>query len=302
MLPLFSNLLGKPSSNAKAVKSDEEFDDRIGSPLGPMPTVSSKINYGNESPTNIRYDLWVVGAGTLGEIVCRKYKQKHPDSNVIGETATEMRHENLISLGVTPRLNNQRSEADVGSARNMVISLTPSACPDYAGAINDAIRMWAGPLGGGTLVFTSSLAVYGESNGNIVNETFRLDTRSQRSLNLIAAEEAILSRNGVALRLAGLYNDYRGPHSYWLKLAKEGKIIETNADGLVNMIHYEDAADLVIEAVNSKLQSIALIGVDNEPITKLEICMSALASKLYPDCPVPQVRELTLVCTFNWFD
>jgi hypothetical protein len=31
------------------------------------------------------------------------------------------------------------------------------------------------------LAFTSSSAVYGDSNGNTVDEVFRLDTRSERS-------------------------------------------------------------------------------------------------------------------------
>ncbi len=63
---------------------------------------------------------------------------------------------------------------------------------------------------------------------------------------LIFAEEAILLRGGCVLRLAGLYNATRGPHSYWLRLAREGKAVDTNADGLVNLIHYEDAASLVL--------------------------------------------------------
>lgn len=137
-------------------------------------------------------------------------------------------------------------------------------------------------------------------------------------IRLIAAEEAVLSREGIAVRLAGLYNDNRGPHTYWIKLAKEGKVIESNADGFVNMIHYDDAASIVITAVESGktydfkylmictqfkinikltiiigLRSKILIGVDEEPITRQEICASALASKLFPDAPMPQFTSPT---------
>lgn len=34
-----------------------------------------------------------------------------------------------------------------------------------------------------------------------------------------------------------------------MKLGKEGKVIESNADGLVNMLHYEDAAGVVLAAL-----------------------------------------------------
>lgn len=47
--------------------------------------------------------------------------------------------------------------------------------------------------------------VYGESNGNTVDEVFRMDTRSEKSTKMIAAEESVLSRGGSAVRLAGLY-------------------------------------------------------------------------------------------------
>lgn len=41
----------------------------------------------------------------------------------------------------------------------------------------------------------------------------------------------------------------RGPHTFWLKKAERGETIDTNSDGLVNMLHYEDAAAATIAAV-----------------------------------------------------
>jgi hypothetical protein len=109
----------------------------------------------------------VVGSGTLG---------------LLAETRTDSRHAELISLGATPRLRSDRTEADLASARYVLISLPPSANKeDYVGEVSDASRIWAGPLGQGHMAFTSSSVVYGESNGNTVDETFRLDTRSERS-------------------------------------------------------------------------------------------------------------------------
>ncbi len=53
-------------------KDNEEADDVIGRPVGPLPSVSSKLNFADEEPTDVKYDLWVVGAGTLGELVCKQ--------------------------------------------------------------------------------------------------------------------------------------------------------------------------------------------------------------------------------------
>ena len=48
----------------------------------------------------------------------------------------------------------------------------------------------------------------------------------------------------------------RGPHTFWLKKAERGEKIETNSDGLVNMLHYEDAAAATIAALLAGRQNL----------------------------------------------
>ena len=169
------------SSAPSATNPYEDVDDAFGAPVGPLPSVSSKINYGDQTPQNICHDLWVVGSGTLGMLALKEWMSLYPDSKVIAETKTENRHTELSLLGVTPRLRSQRSDADDMTARYLLICIPPSASADYVEEIHSSCRLWAGPLGQGHMAFTSSTAVYGESSGNTVDETFRLDTRSQRS-------------------------------------------------------------------------------------------------------------------------
>ena len=59
---------------------------------------------------------------------------------------------------------------------------------------------------------------------------------------MIAAEETVLSRGGSVVRLAGLYAKDRGPHTFWINSGS----VASNADGLVNTLHYEDAAQVAI--------------------------------------------------------
>ena len=142
----------------------------------------SKHNYGDETPQNVVHDIWVVGAGTLGMLAIKEWKAMFPESTIVAETRTDSRHAEFISMGVTPKLRSERTESDLNTARYVLISLPPSSNKeDYVGEVSDASRLWAGPLGQGHLAFTSSSAVYGDSNGNTVDETFRMDTRSERS-------------------------------------------------------------------------------------------------------------------------
>ena len=47
---------------------ERDAEDRIGAPVGPLPSVPSTVNFGDYTPQNVKYDLWVVGSGTLGKL------------------------------------------------------------------------------------------------------------------------------------------------------------------------------------------------------------------------------------------
>jgi transposase-like protein len=68
---------------------------------------------------------------------------------------------------------------------------------------------------------------------------------------LLDAEQEVLRRGGRVIRLAGLYSLNRGAHTYWLQQTAQGKTIETNANGVLNLIHYEDAARFVVAALEA---------------------------------------------------
>ena len=60
---------------------------------------------------------------------------------------------------------------------------------------------------------------------------------------MICAEEAVLDRGGTVLRLAGLYSDLRGPHTFWMKNSQDApNEVDADGEGTLNMLHYSDAA------------------------------------------------------------
>jgi hypothetical protein len=161
---------------------DDLPEDAVCRAPDPLPRVSSSINFA-EVEVNIKYDLWVVGSGTLGEYILKQWKSKYPLSNIIAETKSNSRHDSIKSIGETvmTRLREDRNDLDYRSAKNVIICLPPSSAEEYSDEVHAATTLWAGRSSGGNLVFTSSLGVYGESNGNIVTESFRIDTRSKIS-------------------------------------------------------------------------------------------------------------------------
>lgn len=93
---------------------------------------------------------------------------------------------------------------------------------------------------------------------------------------LIQAEEAILAQQGHVVRMSGLYTRLRGPHTYWMDQRNSNETIAGNANGYVNMIHYEDAASLCLAILSTDTQSQRIfLGVDDQSLTREQIYNAA---------------------------
>lgn len=94
-------------------------------------------------------------------------------------------------------------------------------------------------------------------------------------IRLIAAEEAILTRQGSVLRLAGLYDERRGPHTFWLK----NGTVQGSSDGFINLLHYDDAAEASIAAILNGM----LCGDEANNIEKNMNCSHSRSSDVLVD-------------------
>jgi nucleoside-diphosphate-sugar epimerase len=141
----------------------------------------------------------------------------------------------------------------------------------------------------GRLILISSGSVYPAPLAGLDDEaaddpngaTLSVDERSvtgasARAASLLAAEEAVHARGGIALRLAGLYSAERGPHSAWLRRGE----LTRPCMGRVNLIHYDDAAAAVVAALlcdDVALPRVLLLSDGRTPpLTRRAICRAAL--------------------------
>lgn len=108
-----------------------------------------------------------------------------------------------------------------------------------------------------------------------------------RSAKLIAAEEVVRNNGGACLRLAGLYTLERGAHSFWLK---SGKDVSGRADGIINLLHYDDAAGSVMAALSvgpAVVSGRNFLISDGNPVTRKQIVESALKAQLFQSGTMP---------------
>lgn len=125
-------------------------------------------------------DLWIVGAGNLGELIAKEWRTQFPDDIIISETITTNRHETLRKLGTIPLLRNQRDSLPRNCAKNVVISIPPSHQGDnsqYLSEIEEAIKLFDHSKNGMCLLI-STTAVYPSDDG-VVNEFSEVDRNPQ---------------------------------------------------------------------------------------------------------------------------
>lgn len=243
-------------------------------------------------------DLLIVGAGVLGRLVAKEWLKINPDATVFGETRTDQHHDALKSLGIQPGLAGSTDPPPP----YVVFCVPPSGTDDYVSAVSDAVARVE--THGSRFIFTSSMSVYGNSseisedtpivsleNGDGAASNPKLD----RARELAKAENAVLSYdNGLVLRLTGLYTVSRGPHSYWIRAGT----VRGSPEGVINLVHYEDAARAVVQALRVPSAVVAewprrsCLVCARQSVSRRDICDISLAHPEYKECRLPQFTEL----------
>lgn len=246
---------------------------------------------------NRKCDILVVGCGVLGTSLCKQLlsSNEFSTSHITAITKTKSNHESILQEVGNPDNFSVLTFDQVPKEKqftNVVFCAPPSGFEDYARAVKDCIDgFWSGPEDG-LFVFTSSGGIYGVGDGEVVNEKSPLpdaSLASPRSLRLIKAEETVLESNGSILRLAGLYTLERGAHNYWLEKLN-GKPIAGSKDGIVNLLHYDDAAGSCLAALKAGpiIKGKVFLISDGNPTTRFGICQSALKSSRYSGKSMPE--------------
>lgn len=225
-------------------------------------------------------DLLVVGAGGIGQRVGKQWRALYPDATIIGETRTDEKHDLVTEAGMTPAILGSTP----GKFPKVVFCAPPSGSENFGEDVLAATKRAADD---GRVVFTSSGSVHGPTD--FVTESTPYGT-TERAQRMIRAEEAVLSfPGGVAVRLAGLYSLFRGPHVYW---SRKG-FVPGSAESQVNMIHYDDAALAVVCALRlEKLpeRRTFLASVLNS-VTRKQLFEASLRHPQLSDFKVPKIME-----------
>jgi nucleoside-diphosphate-sugar epimerase len=156
---------------------------------------------------------------------------------------------------------------------------------------------WLAPLPPRRFVYTSSTGVYGQTAGELVDETSPAEPDSATARVLRDTEDLLLQAKhttgfpALILRLAGIYGPGRG---YWLRqfLAGEARI-EGDGSRVLNMIHRDDAVGAIRAALACGEPGRIYNVADDVPATQREL-LTWLAETLKRPLPPSALADAGL--------
>jgi len=123
----------------------------------------------------------------------------------------------------------------------------------------------------GRLIYISSTSIYGQDAGEWTDETSETCPATEDGRVVLAAEKAVRQacpRSVSVLRLSGIYGPGRLLRR--VELVRKGEPIAANPDGFLNLVHVDDAAQIVADlARRDNAQSIYLV-TDDQPVRRRE--------------------------------
>lgn len=218
--------------------------------------------------------ILIFGCGYLGLRVARLWRQQGEE--VYAVTRSEDRAALLAAEGLLPLVADVVNDAQLSipqGVRAVLFALgndRRSNLPTtavYGRGIERAIT-WM-PETVDRFLYISSTGVFGQLSGQWVDESSPCKPTTEGGRASLAAEQLLQSSRfggrAIILRLAGLYGPGRIPKAADIVA---GRPIEAAADGWLNLIHIEDAAQIVVAAIQSAPIPRTYVVSDGHPIVR----------------------------------
>jgi nucleoside-diphosphate-sugar epimerase len=216
----------------------------------------------------------VFGCGYLGLRVARLWVGQNDE--VIAVTRSPHRAEELAQCGISPRLADVTESAtlfNLPAAQTVLYAVghDRSAGKNIREVYVEGLRNVLAALPGetGRIIYISSTGVYGQSDGEWVDESSPCRPTREGGRACLEAEEVLrthpLGKRAIVLRMGGLYGPGRISRRAELEA---GRPIAAAERGFLNLIHVDDAARIVL-AAEARSASPSLYNVtDGHPVQR----------------------------------
>ena len=203
----------------------------------------------------------ILGCGYLGHRVALAWRQQEDRVFVVTRSADRARQ--FAAEGLEPivaDITDPKTIPPLPEVRTVLFSvgydrqqLQPIG-DVYAGGLKHVLGVLSPDTG--RVIYISSTGVYGDEGGDWVDEKTVAEPSREGGRACLAAESVLsehpLGKNGIVLRLAGIYGPARIPR---LDDLRAGKPIRGDGDGFLNLIHVDDAVQAILAAATCEASS-----------------------------------------------
>jgi nucleoside-diphosphate-sugar epimerase len=216
----------------------------------------------------------IFGCGYLGRRVAQMWCAA--GEQVFAVTRSAERAQSFIIAGINPivaDVTRPESLADLPACDTVLYAIGHDRAAAatihevYAGGLRAVLDRL--PEQTAKLIYISSTGVYGQSHGETVDEHSATEPTREGGRACLAAERTLaehrLGARGIVLRMAGLYGPGRIP------LADDicaGRPIAAPRTGLLNLIHVDDAARVVLAADRRAIPPCTYVVSDGCPVER----------------------------------
>lgn len=218
-------------------------------------------------------DKLIIGCGYLGRRVAARWLAEGHTVHAL----TRGRAEELRTLGVCPVVGDVLQAMDLPRAETVLYAAAPDRRGEQGpadvwltglGRVLAVVRAWPNPP---HFLFVSSTSVYGQTDGEEVDERAATEPLDESGRVLLAAEKMLLQEArppAVILRFAGMYGPGRLlRRSESLRAAEP---LAVDPDGWLNLIHVEDGASAIIAAEALAEPGTVYNVADDRPVRRRE--------------------------------
>ena len=216
----------------------------------------------------------ILGCGYLGRRVAQAWLEVGHE--VLALTRSAKRADAFAACGISPIVGDVTSSLDLTDCDDLdtvlfAVGFDRSAGKAIRDVYVDGLRRTLDQLPSlpRRFIYISSTGVFAQNDGQWVNEQSICEPVREGGQACLAAEELLrqhaMTSRTIILRLAGIYGPDRLPK---LRDVIAGKPIVASANGYLNLIHVEDAVQIVL-AIEQQLTSPELFVVsDGHPVLR----------------------------------
>ena len=234
----------------------------------------------------------IAGCGYVGSAAAKLFAEEHWE--VVGWTRSEQSARRTLGSAISfsaVDITDLETVRRNSVAADVVVHCASSGADSYLHVYRDGVANLAACFPNGRIIFTSSTSVYPQRDGSSVTEESSAEPDSENAQILRQAEKIVLDRNGIVLRVAGIYGPGR---SFLLRSVMNGTAVIS--DRFVNQVHRDDVASAFFFLARSGAVDPPRIFnvVDDTPAPRVEILdwlSERLGIPLSKSAPFPKAKR-----------